>query len=549
MIDHKKIKKRFSGLETERDKWLPYWKDIKTYINPWRGAFDVDPNQPERSDGKICDLTTLHCCTVLAAGMQGGLTPRSRPWFRLMVADPELSAYDPVRYYLNDVQEAMYNVLSKSNAYNGFHSTYAELGPFGSAAMLVEEDYQHGIRCQTFTAGEFMLASSAQGLANTFARKFHMTALQLVEQFGLDNVSHTVRRCYQENNTEQWFTVYHLIEPNDDRIPDCKDAKNKPFRSLYWQDGTEEGKFLRVSGYDEFPVMAPRWDVVAANIYGIGPGWHALSDSKMLQELQKDKLIAVKKVTSPPIKTTASVYNRNIPNINPKGITVVDDPSQAGIAPLFQINPDLSGLQLVIGDTQQSLRQCFFYDLFLMFAGDDRNNVTATEIARKNEEKLLVLGPVLERLEHEFLNPMIDRVYSIMQRNGVLPPPPEEIQGLELKVEYTSILAQAQKMVGITGIEQVAGFVGNLVAVFSDVADKFNASVAVEKYADMVGLPPGIVRSAEEVAKIQQARQQQAEAEQAAQMAMQAAEGAKILSETDMGGNNALTQLMGGMGP
>jgi DNA-binding IscR family transcriptional regulator len=48
-------------------------------------------------------------------------------------------------------------------------------------------------------------------------------------------------------------------------------------------------------------------------------------------------------------------------------------------------------------------RGAYYADLFLMLANDDRSNVTATEIAERHEEKLLMLGPVLERLHNEML--------------------------------------------------------------------------------------------------------------------------------------------------
>ena len=53
-------------------------------------------------------------------------------------------------------------------------------------------------------------------------------------------------------------------------------------------------------------------------------------------------------------------------------------------------------------DTQNAIKQGFFNDLFLMILSD--KNMTATEVARRHEEKLAILGPVIERQNSEMLD-------------------------------------------------------------------------------------------------------------------------------------------------
>lgn len=143
------------------------------------------------------------------------------------------------------------------------------------------------------------------------------------------------------------------------------------------------------------------------------------------------------------------------------------------------------------------------------------------------------------------MNPLIDRTFAIMQDKGLLPPPPQELSGADLRIEYISVLAQAQKAVATSGVERFAGFVGNLAAVKPDVLDKFDTDQAVDEYADALGVSPRIVRSDDDVAKIRQARAEQEQAAQAAQMAQVAAQGAETLSRTDLRGDNALTRMLG----
>ena len=211
---------------------------------------------------------------------------------------------------------------------------------------------------------------------------------------------------------------------------------------------------------------------------------------------------------------------------------------------MHEVGVNLEHLRKEIQDVETRIKGDFFEDLFRDILNLD-NVRTATEIAQRNSDRLTLLGPVVERLQSGTLDVIIDRVYSIMDSQGLIPEPPEELRGQDIGVEYIGLLAQAQKAVSITGIEQIAGFVGNLAAAQPEVLDKLNTDEAVDTYADAIGVPTDVIRSDEEVEKIRSDRAQAQQAQQAAESAAQAAQGAKLLSETDTGGNNALTQLFG----
>jgi hypothetical protein len=267
----------------------------------------------------------------------------------------------------------------------------------------------------------------------------------------------------------------------------------------------------------------------------------------MLQKMQLDKLIALDKLVDPPIQVDASVQGEA--NMLPGGITRSSAQSpNAGVRAAYQIDPHLDDLEASIRSTQGAIREAFYSDLFLMLANTDRSNMTAREVAERHEEKLLMLGPVIERLEGDLLDPLIDRTFSIMLRKGQIPEPPQELQGMDLKVEYISILAQAQRMVGTTSIEKIAGCAGNLAAVQPDVLDVIDFDEALIEYGTMLGVPPKVVRSHEaiKVRRAQKAQAAQAQAQAADMGAM--VQGAKVLSDTPVGGNSALDHIIGTVG-
>jgi len=542
------FRKRFQDLKSERDSWVPALKEIRTYISPTRGFFDGDiPNYGKKIDHKtLLDAHATRSLNILSSGMTSGLTSPSRPWFKLSLSDSDLLNYDPVKEWLSVVQDRMLSVFSKSNIYGVLNSLYHEVGAFGTAAMILVEDYKTVIRGRNFTAGEYVLACDSSGRVNTFGREYKMTAMQMVEEFGYENISENVRIAMKNNRPDQFFEVRCLIEPNDQRVDGRADFQGKEYRSIYWEETcNDKNKFLSVSGFNEFPVLAPRWDTTTtSDVYGRGPGWDAIGDVKMLQKMKKVFLLALDKVVDPPLQADSNV-SKDI-NTLPGGITRSSSSSpNAGLRAAYEVNPDLKSMDNAIQQLTGKIDSTFFADLFLMIYQADRPNMTAREIVERHEEKLLMLGPVLDRLESELLDPLIERTFNIMLRSGLIPVPPEELQGQEWHVEYTSMLAQAQKMVGLTSIEQVARFTGSLVSVYPSAVDNLDPDEAIRSYADMLGIPPKIVRSPEELNALRQQRAQQQDEEKQANEVANMAQQAKVLSDTKVGDSTALDAMLG----
>lgn len=410
-----KVERRWAQLISERDGkgWLSHWRELSDYILPRKGQFLIsDHNRGTKFNQNIFDSTGLIAHRTCAAGLMAGLTSPARPWFRLISPDPDLNAIASVKTWLSEVDRRMLQVMQQSNFYNSLHALYEELALFGTGAMVVLEDYQDIIHCETFTAGEYALGQSNRRVVDTLYRQVPMTVLQIVQDFGFDNVSEMVKAAYGNNNLDQTVTVVHAIEPNLGRDPSKTDAANYPYRSLYWEMNAAgstgaillsdsyggEGRFLRISGYQESPLVCPRWDVIANATYGRSPGMDSLGDCKQLHVQQKRKGQAIEKMVNPPMQAPSQLYDRYV-NTLPGQVTLVADTQGGGVKPLYEVRPDVSALIEDIMATQGRVRSAFFSDLFLMFAGDSRNQPpTAFEVQMRQEEKLLALGPVLERL-------------------------------------------------------------------------------------------------------------------------------------------------------
>ncbi len=496
----------YDELKRESASWTAVWKELCAYLAPTRGFFDGQPpNQGRRIDHKtLLDSDPCLAVEVLCAGMMSGLTSPSRSWFDLTLAPEELMNLPGAREWVFEIKKRLEDVFAKSNVYSVLHGFYQEISVFGTAAFLLEEDPQKGIRCRPFTIGEYCLGTDAAGRVDRFGREFFMTAGQMKEFFGEGKLPPAVRRECEDNRSFSWHKIIHLIVPNPSADPAKQDYAHMPYSSVYL---TENGTLLRESGYREFPVIAARWEVKnAADAYGRGPGWKCLGDVKMLQKMQKTKLVALDKSTNPPMMVSANVQGEV--NLLPGGITRYNGTTDAAVKPAYQVQPDLKSLEASIQSVRETIRAQFFADVFLMLSAQNYSNMTAAEVAERHQEKLLVLGPVLERLKNELLDPLIDRAFNLLFRQGLLPPAPPSIEGLEMKVEYVSMIAQAQKAAGLAALVQGLNYAASLAASNPEVLDRVDYDRALEEGLNTLGVAPALLRGARETEEIRSARRQ-----------------------------------------
>ncbi|AIY40172.1 putative tail protein [Collimonas arenae] len=540
------------GLRNDRMSWWTHWREIADYLIPRRYKWLITPNQGNRGspiNQRIIDNTGTIALRVLQAGMMSGITSPGRPWFKMATDNDELNALGPVKLWLDECQKRLARVFAESNFYTSLATIYGDLGAFGTGVMIIYQDYDDIIRCFNTCAGEYFLANDDRQDVSTLGREFVLTVKQVAEQFGLENCSQTIKGAIQTGGAmlTREVKVGHLIERNSDLVPGAPGVKGMEWREIYWEMGTGQNLLLRVRGFHEKPFIAPRWDIVGNDAYGRSPGMDALGDIKMLQVEQKRKAQAIDKHVNPPMIADISLKNEPA-SMLPGGVTyIAGNLNGVGFKPAYEIAPDFSGLSNDIKDVQGRIKVTFFNDLFMMISQLDTVR-TATEIDARKEEKLIQLGPVLERFENEALDPAINCAFNIMLRTGQLPPIPQELSGIHIKIEYISMLAEAQRAASTAGIERLAGFVGNIAAVKPEVLDNLDFDEIIDTYADMLGVTPKAIVPIVKVMQIRAARSQQMQQQQALQNSTAAAQGAQTLSQTDTGGGISALQKMLGNG-
>lgn len=559
------VEKRLAGLKAERQSWEDHWQEIAEHSAPRRGRFlgakgggragNSQTNRGEKVNGKIYDATGIQAGRILQNGMASGMTPGSRPWFRLTTKDPDLRENAAVKAWLGSVERRLYEIIRASGFYACSRTNYGEMGHFGTAAGLMYEDYFAGASCHPLTIGEYWIALDHMHRPDTLYRRCDMTVGQMVDRFvrparDWSVVSPTVKRLYDDSQLDTWVECHHAIEPNRERDPSRGDRGNMLYRSVYFECGNDAERVLAVEGFQEQPFWAPRWDVTGSNAYGNSPGMDARPHVKSLQLLQLRKAEVVDKLARPAVIAPSSLNNDGV-NTQPNGVNFVDSSDAGVMRAVYEPRADaVNALRGDIDAEQYEVKRHYFADLFMMLANDERSGITAREVDERSQEKMLQLGPVVERNEIEHLRVAVDRAFAILVRtdDDIREAIPDALQGHDLDIEFVSILAQAQRAVAAGAIERSLAFAGNLSAVNPDVLDKVDFDQAFDEYTDIQGLPPGIVRSDEDVAKRREGRaaQQQMQAmAAAAQPLQQAAAAGKLLSETDAGPTSALSGLLG----
>lgn len=532
--------KRWSMLRAERATWLPDYRDLIDYVAPMSGRFfytDANKGNKVQRQKKIYDTTAKRSLNVLAAGLMAGMTSPARPWFRLALQDKALMERHDVKTWLQDVTDQMRDVFSRSNTYRALHQMYFELGAFGTASSVVMPDFENVIHMFPLTVGEYCLATNEKGVVDTMYREFNMTVAQIVSQFGFDQASLAVQQLYERGNYDQWVPVHHVVEPRMGRDTTKLDGKNMRFKSVYYELGgqTDPNKLLGESGFRKFPTLAARWAVTGNDVYGVGPGHDALPDIRQLQHEQMRKGQAIDYQVNPPLQVPATLREAGV-NRLPGGVQFVDSVGgENAIKTMFDVRLDLTALRESIIDVRDRIKANFYEDLFLMLANDTRSGITATEVAERHEEKLLMLGPVLERLHNELLDPLIDTTFERLAEAGALPPTPPALRGMDINVEYVSVLAQAQRAVGLASYDRAIATAGAIAGATQDptVWDKLDVDQIMDEYTDALGLPPRTVRSDDQVAAMRNERAKKEQAAQAMAAAQSMADTAATASQAD----------------
>lgn len=504
-----------------RAAWEPDWKQITDYLIPGRGIYNLykSPQKRQLISTKVINPAGREALDTLTSGFHGGLTSPDRPWFDLSFTDHRLNSHRQLVLWLEECRNILLKGFSDSNFYPTAHTFYTECAGFGTASMYLGEDTDNEapFRFELLTVGEYVLIYNTRRRLRQFFRSMFKTYKNIYDEWG-DKASDEVKSNVK-NNPLEYRVVHHAVidEP----------FRDKPFTSYYWEEGSEN--FLQTQGFYEFPFLACAWDIIGSDDYGVGLGIKALPDLKRLQEMEKAFLRVVHTEADPPVNAPA--FMKGKVKTLPGGVNYYTNNKDV-ITPVTTVRHNIEALAMAIERVEGKIDKTFFSDLFLTASRDpNASPLKATEVSAKREERLLRIGPNIERFLTDFIGPLIERSFNIAARKELLPPLPPELIELVANsggynVGFISPLAQAQKAIAAQPITNFFQFAAGATQYNPEVLDRIDFDAAIDEYHDIAGAPKKILRSLEDANKIRkQRREAQAKAQaKAEQMATRGAE-------------------------
>lgn len=538
---------RIEGARADRLSWWTHWASLSEVYMPRRYKWFITPNQYNRGsqqNGFIVNPIGVSSARNCSAGMLSGMASPLRPWFKLSTGIPALDDSYAVKIWLSQVEAQLYRIFAESNFYTSIGTAFSDLVIFGSACMLEYEDFDDVVRFYNPCMGEFFFFVDDKQRVSAVGREFTMTVSQMVDRFGLDNVSESTRQAYKAGGQQRSLehVICHLVEPNTMLWSDA-DARMTglvpdvfKYRECFWDKASNGTEFLEVSGLHESCAIGGRWDIVSNDAYGRSPGMDAYPDVRQLQTETRRKAEAIDKVVRPPMVGSVSMKNEPSSTL-PGSITYVPQlDSKDGYRAAYQIDPHLQWLIEDIKECEARVRELLFNDLFLMISQLDTVR-TATEIDARREEKLIMLGPVIERTQNELLDPAVERTFAIASRiRGVFPIAPPELQGVNLKVQYVSMLAEAQRAASTAAIERFLGFVGNLMGVHPEAGDIPDWDEALREYGNRLNVPPQVINALKVTLAMREARAAKEQQQENMQVTAAGVQGAALLAKSGLMG-------------
>lgn len=498
----KDLLSRADRMKSDRSIWESHWTEIAETMAPMRNDFITQRQPGEKRMQRIFDGTPGVASANLANGLWGMLTNSALAWFELKLEDENLNEDRAVKVYLDETTRALRAAFASNGQqfYAAAVDLFSDLVHFGTGVFYVDEPDvtrpELFFSCRSLS--ECYIAENDREKVDTLFRRYRWAARQAAQRWGKKCGAKVLEAA--EKRPEQMFEFLHCVLPRTDF-----DGKNKmPVASAYLC--VEDGNIIDEGGYEEFPYQVPRWSQMSRSVYGDSPAMLALPDSRQLQEMSKVTMAAARKMVDPPILTADDSPKMGVRlrtgGLIPGGI---DAQGRPRYAPLVSGGQPQLGLEME-DQRRAAIREAFFATLLMM---TDQPGRTATEVLQLTEEKVRQMGAHLGRVQSQFLAPLVERVYLLEQRAGRLPPPPDDLVGQAMRVEYVSPVARAQRAGEAVAVLRTFEAVAPFVQADPSIMDNFNGDEIARGVASAFAMPPKMLRPADAVDQMREQRQQQ----------------------------------------
>ena len=485
---------KLEGMKKERAEWEPMWNKAAEMCAINSKLFNKDEKGRHRQT--IFDSTARNALTCFAASLKSVIIPTTQRWHRLKAVDPKLDENQEVKKYLEYATDLLFRVRysAKANFANESDLLFNQLGVYGHALWMVDDDIGKGIVYRTIPVNEAYIKRNDRGGIDTVIREYELSAKEAYDKFG-NKVSKEIMRAL-DDMPNRMFKFVHAVFERDDYDVKKKDKKGMKFASVHI-DITGK-KIVQDGGYRSCPYMAPRFLGVAGSSYGDSPALQAFYDMLTANEMGKTILRTGQLQANPPILTNMGLIDTN--KLGSAGAVIRGGLDNQGkpTAVSMQYGNNLSISVEMQREVRASIERAFLVPLFQSLT--QSKHMTATEVEKREMEKSMLLAPMCERISAEWLTGNIERELDILMDYGMLDGVPDELMyDGAIAIEFESPAVRMQDASSIMGLYKTVEAAVSLSQSNPQILDIFDMESALRKIADYHGVDSSVVRSKEEV--------------------------------------------------
>lgn len=545
----KHVIKTYKKLAAKRLPLESLWQEAFDYSYPVRGqefkSKGADPaaraSAARTQQAKIYDSTSTDAVRLLASSLLAGLTPASMQWFSFDIPGvPDNLIPRDAKMWLQQSADTMFSAIHSSNYNSEAFELFIDTVIGGLAGIFVDmnEDKTYNFEFWSLS-GMYVQDTMGKHKVDTVYRSVPYTVAEIETKFGKDAMTEDMKRVYEEDPySDIQFNFIHAIRPrlNAGKQKRGKLKTNMPWESIYVCE--KSGAVISEGGFQEFPVIVPRWFGIPGTDYALGPLNEAMPDVKTLNKvvemiLQNGEMA----IAGTFVAKDDGVFNANTVVIGSRRVIMMADPNN--IKPLTTSGNFNLAYQEVTR-LQAQIKRIMMSD---QLAPQEKGSMTATEVATRTQIVRQILSPALARLQSEFLEPLLTRCYGLAFRNGLLGTPPDSLMAFSFSPTYHSPIAKAQKFEVVQAMDQLEISLANSMNLDPNIGDLYDGEAAFMKRADLLGVPADVLRDEATVRKIRKDRATaQAQQAQAAQLP-ELAKAAKDIGNSGEVGQEMLGQI------
>lgn len=500
-----KIKKREGELESVQKNWTEIWRECAKYALPMIEDKIDSITTEGKEHSQLYDSTAQIHAEKLTNTMFNFLTPSASRWFYWTTGDATLDSTKEVSSWLQEVNKVLEKGVQECNFYEKIQEGFLDSTVLGTCLLFTEKsgEKKKPVVFKTCPIYKARIGTDFRGEVDTVYQKYEMKGYEIIEMFP------DVKDKLDESDLSKSHTITHAIEPSTHFFGDKKPLGVKKFinyliikeKDILLTDITE--------GYNSFPVGVGMFYKASGDTYGRSPMMRSLANIRSLNLLRKSYLTGTQLASAPPLqaKHNSIIGNRIV--FKPFGITHVKGDNE--IKPLITgARPDIG--EATITKLQEAVGEAFYQDMLSMTR---KTHQLQDQIASFNQEQVQALSAVFVRMT-SMLEVALNRMFEIYESEGLIPPAPDVLLDKpDIKIQYRSQLARAQRQGDVSKIMQVLNVVGAVGQLDPQSIINIDTKEILKDALEAMDSTT-YMRAEKEVKKIQEA--QQAEMDRARQM-------------------------------